>query len=300
MTHSKESAPTTGGLFMAMASVQSNAARPQPSHVDYASSYAGETGELSRLRQHCEMLEKQLSKKHAQLCETQESLGLVQADFQTFALAASHDLQAPLRSITGFSQYLREEYEEDLDDVAKDYVQRIVASSNKMKNQLAGLSNFAKVSSQAAPFDAVCLVSAWETAVVKHEQKIKEHGIAIAQSTLPIVFGDRVQLETLFTNLIDNCINFRGTQSPEVNVSAKKQDKKWIITIEDNGIGIPVDRLDCVFKIFRHLDSDKSHRGVGLTVCRRIVERHSGRIYFCSQKRNGSKCVIELPAWSPP
>lgn len=287
-------------MSMPLANAQSDATQPKHSWAPSASSFASETGELSQLQRHCEMLEKKLSEKHAQLCETQESLGLVQADFQTFALATSHDLQAPLRSIAGFSQYLKEEYESNLDDVAKDYIQRIVSSSSKMKNQLAGLSNFAKVSSQAAPFDAVCLVSAWEAAEVKHEDEIREHGVIVTQSTLPIVFGDRVQLETLFTNLIDNCIKFRGTQPPEIHVSAKKKDKKWIIEIEDNGIGIPLEQLDCVFKIFRHLNSDQSHRGVGLTVCRRIVERHSGRIYFCPQKRNGSKCTIELPAWSPP
>lgn len=265
-----------------------------------AASYDGEMQELAQLQQYCEMLEKKLSEKHVQLCETQESLGLVQADFQTFALAASHDLQAPLRSITGFSQYLKEEYESNLDELANDYINRIVASSSKMKSQLAGLSNFAKVSSQAAPFSAVCLNSVWETAVVKHEHRIKELGIAVDAAPLPIIFGDRVQLETLFANLIDNCIKFRGAEPTKVTVSAKKTEKKWVVAIEDNGIGIPLDQLDCVFKIFRHLDSEQSHRGVGLTVCRRIAERHTGRIYFCSQKRNGCKCIVELPAWSPP
>jgi light-regulated signal transduction histidine kinase (bacteriophytochrome) len=115
------------------------------------------------------MLQRKLSEKHVQLCETRASLGLIQAEFQTFALATSHDLQAPLRSITGFSHYLKEDYRGTLDKVANDYIDRIVSSAAKMKDQLAGLSNFAKVSSQAAPFEAVCLNAVLESAIAKHD-----------------------------------------------------------------------------------------------------------------------------------
>lgn len=245
----------------------------------------------------CELLEQQLAASNEQLKANQEDQQRTAKAMQEFVNTVSHDLQTPLRAISGFSQFLKEEYQEQLDCTANDYVDRVVDGAARMEQLIKGLVIYSRVATKTAAFEMVCLKEIVEEVLEKLRDQIDDAGAAVTANPLPAVWGDRAQLTLLMQNLIDNCLKFRSSSKATVHISAEKTSRDWTIAVKDNGIGVHKDHHECVFEIFRRLHSQPAHlgAGAGLAICRRIVDRHSGKIWLRSDDEAGCTFCFTIP-----
>ena len=257
-----------------------------------------EVVENEQLESTCTSLRQQLKERTDQLQLAREGLTKGNLEFQEFADAVSHDLQTPLRAISGFSQFLQEEYQGQLDEIADGYLDQVVDGASRMEQLIKGLVQFSRVTSKAMPFELVSLNEVFEEALIGLHQRIESAGAVVRVDDLPVISGDRAQLTLLFQNLIENGLIFNKSQPPSIRVQAEKQATHWAITVSDNGIGIAKKHLDCVFAIFRRLHAKGQYEGVGvgLAVCRRIAERHLGQFWLSSEEGVGTAASIRLPA----
>ena len=229
---------------------------------------------------------------------TQE-LSTANKDLQQFAYVASHDLQEPLRMVTSFVQLLAERYKGKLDKDADEFIGFAVDGATRMQALIEGLLDYSRVGTRGkefAPTDS-------ETALQQAEQNLKvaieESGAEITHDPLPTVPGDDVQLTELLQNLIANAIKFhRADEPPRIHVSAEQQHGEWVFSVKDNGIGIESRHVDRLFKVFSRLHAPDEYpgTGIGLAVCKRIVERHGGRIWVESEPGKGSTFYFTIPA----
>ena len=250
-----------------------------------------------QLRLRCETLERQLAEKSSELISVEENLKQSNEGFQQFANAVSHDLQTPLRAISGFSGFLQEEYQHQLDDTASGYITRVVDGGNRMKQLIEGLVLFSRVTSKAAPFEKVNLNEVVGNILAVNQNRICELNAVVTADPLPTVLGDRTQLTLVLQNLIENGLKFRSDAPPVVHVSVKQNSQELTFSVRDNGIGIDKGHHKSVFAIFRRLDVSQEYEGVGagLAICRRVVERHSGQIWCDSKLDNGSTFFFTIP-----
>jgi PAS domain S-box-containing protein len=221
-------------------------------------------------------------------------------ELKQFAYVASHDLQSPLRSISGFVQLLKMDYAEKLDDQARDYIRRTVQSIAQMQALIRDLLLYSCVESRSRPFVPVPLVDVFRDSVSLLESSIRDAGGQVTCGELPVVLGDASQLAQLMQNLIGNGLKYHGTEPPHVHVSAEPGIAKneWIISVRDNGIGIDPKYFGRIFEIFKRLHDQKEYpgTGIGLAVCRRVVERHGGAIWVESEAGRGSNFCFTIPA----
>ncbi len=227
------------------------------------------------------------------------SLSLAQSnrELQSFAYAASHDLREPLRTISGFLELLAIDYGDRLDSKAKDYITRSVDASNRLHLMIDDLLSFSRLETRKRPFIRVDLNEILKTALRDLDKTITEHGAKIEPGHLPEVMADDQQMAIVFRNLIDNAIKFHRDNHPEVRIKAQKRDDEWWIGVGDNGIGIDPSNQSKIFNMFSRLHSWKEYpgTGIGLAMCRKIVERHGGRIWVESEKGKGSTFYFSLP-----
>lgn len=217
-------------------------------------------------------------------------------DLQRFASVAAHDLQEPLRTIVVFSQLLVKQYRNALDSEAQEILDLIIQGGLRMQDLIHGLLNYGQVSGPfvAAPADAA---AALEAAITDLRTKIDETGAAVTYDTLPVLLGEPSLLTRLFQNLLSNALKYRGPRPPCIHVSAQRRDSEWVISVQDNGIGIDPKYQDRIFGLFQRLHTHEyPGTGLGLATCRRIVERLGGRIWVESQPGKGSKFSFTLPA----
>jgi light-regulated signal transduction histidine kinase (bacteriophytochrome) len=233
-----------------------------------------------------------------ELRRSNEALEESNLELQQFAYIASHDLQTPLRSIGGFAEFLRRDYQGKLDGDADVYLSRIVDGVKRMHTLVNDLLSYSRVESQSRPFGEVALQESFEDPRHMLEASIKEVGCEVTCDPLPTVCGDPSQLAQLLQNLIGNGVKYHSQQSPRVHVSAQWQGDRWLVSVADNGIGIPENQCEKVFEIFKRLHSQDAYpgTGIGLAVCRRIVHRHGGKIWVESQPGKGSTFYCTLPA----
>jgi PAS domain S-box-containing protein len=236
-----------------------------------------------------------------QLRKSNEALEESNLELRQFAFVASHDLQTPLRSISGFAQCLFEDYNRKLDDKANDYLGRIVKSVSRMQTLVDDLLSYSRVESRSQPFGDVSLEEACQDALTMLEGSIQDVGCRISMGTLPNVRGDRTQLMQLMQNLIGNAVKYHAEKDPEVHIDARRHEDRWLISVRDNGIGIPANQLERVFEIFARLHNQQAYpgTGIGLAVCRRIVLRHGGKIWVESEPGQGSTFFFTLPVMAP-
>ena len=241
-------------------------------------------------------LQQQLDQRTAQLLATEEQLMNCNRDFQEFASAVSHDLQAPLRAIAGFSSYLQEEYGSALDDTADEYINQVVGSASRMRQLIDGLVQFSRVSSRGLPLTKLSLNDVLEDALAELQNESNCQNVVIEYGDLPGVVGDYQQLVALFKHLIQNGITFNESENPEVSIRAQRVDGNCVVFVEDNGMGIAEKDLENVFSIFRRLHTREQFDGVGagLAICRRIARRHGGQIELDSKQGVGTTAVITL------
>lgn len=237
-----------------------------------------------------EMVTNLLVRKRAQLRlqEQNETLARANAELarsnqelQQFAYIASHDLQEPLRAIGGFSGLLARRYRDQLDDQAREYLSFLTDAATRMQRMIVDLLDYSRLGHEPRPFQPVKLRDSLDAALNLLQAAVTELGANIEIGTLPVLQGDGQQLTQLFQNLVGNALKFHGEAPPQVAIAAQRQGPEWIVTVRDNGIGIDPEKAADVFQIFRRLHAQEQYpgTGIGLAVCKRIVERHRGRIW---------------------
>jgi len=218
-------------------------------------------------------------------------------DLQQFAFAASHDLQEPLRAMAGCAQILESEYRGRLDADADELIEHMVDGAKRMQQLIEDLLSFSRVGTHGDAFGTVSLRTALADALRNVQQAVEESGAEVTVDQLPTITADQFQLTQLFQNLVGNAIKYRSATAPRVSVRAERRDGLWEIAVRDNGIGIPVEARERVFQIFQrlHTRTDYPGTGVGLALCRRIVERHGGRIWIAPTDGAGTEFRFTLP-----
>lgn len=219
-------------------------------------------------------------------------------DLTSFAYAASHDLQEPLRAVAGCLQILQKRSGDKFSEEDKKLFQMAVDGARRMQRLVTDLLAYSRLNTESNVRKPVDSAEELKEAILRLDDRIKrENAIVTVQGKLPIVNFSSSQLTTVFQNLIGNAIKFRGVEAPKVDVSVKKGDNDdWIFTVSDNGIGIGVEYLEDIFTIFARLHTQDSYEGsgIGLAVCRKIIERHGGRIWVESDEGKGSKFTFNL------
>ncbi len=241
---------------------------------------------------------RELKRAQEELSKTAESLASSNEALEQFAYVASHDLREPLRTVSTYLQFLDRKYSGKLDSDAKEYMAHAVDGSNRMQMLLVDLLDYSRVTSRGKPFQPTSGERIFEQATTNLKVLIEETKARVTHDyPLPTVVVDEVQIVRLVQNLIDNAIKFRGDKHPRVHVSAKRSGEDWVFTIADNGIGIPIAYTKNIFEMFRRVHSEAKYpgTGMGLAVCKKIVERHGGRIWVKSTPGKGSRFFFTIP-----
>jgi light-regulated signal transduction histidine kinase (bacteriophytochrome) len=239
------------------------------------------------------------ARKQAQetLRRTADELARSNTDLQQFASVVSHDLQEPLRTVGGFVQLLQKKYKNQLDAEADQFIEFAVDGAKRMETLIRDLLAYARVGSrglEVAPTDAAV---ALRQAINNLSTSIQETAAEITHGKLPTVRADAGQLVQLFQNLIGNALKFHGEAPPKIHIDACRKDNHWQFSVRDNGIGIAPESLDRIFLIFERLHARTQYpgTGIGLAICKRIVDRHGGRIWVESQPGQGATFSFTLP-----
>jgi signal transduction histidine kinase len=230
-----------------------------------------------------------------------EELKRSNEELERFAFLASHDLQQPLRTVSGFVQLLERQYGEQLDAAAREYVDHALRGTKQMGTLIDDLLAYSRVSRDDRPLAPVPLDDAWDAAVDQLSATIESSDAKVRRGALPVVDGDRGQLVQVFANLIGNAVKYRGDETPEVQADARRVNGVWEIAVQDNGIGIDPRDHDRIFEMFRrlHTEDEFEGTGVGLALAKRIVERHGGHIWVEPGDDGGSRFCFTLPDAAP-
>jgi PAS domain S-box-containing protein len=237
---------------------------------------------------------------------TEEALARSNADLERFAYVVSHDLREPLRAVSHFLELLDQRYAGQLDEKAQTFIGYAVDGAERMGKLIDGLLAYAQVSSrpEIGPTDCEALFA---QVTADLELAIEEHGAVVTHDPLPTVPVDPVQMRQLLQNLIDNGIKFHATDPPRVHVSARQRTvsslesggttHEWLFSVRDNGIGIDPEQQERIFAIFQRLHTPEEFPGVGigLAICKRIVDRHDGQMWVESTPNAGSTFYFTLP-----
>ncbi|QCS44266.1 PAS domain S-box protein [Natrinema versiforme] len=236
-----------------------------------------------------------------QLNETVSDLEASNERLEQFAYAASHDLQEPLRMVSSYLQLIEGRYADDLDADGREFIEYAVDGADRMRDMIDGLLEYSRIDSQGDPFEPVDLDAVLEDVLTDLQVMIDRQDAEITAASLPEVTGDSRQLRQLFQNLLSNAIEYSGDEPPRVRVSAERSGRNWEISVRDEGIGIDPDDQDRVFRVFQRLHSREEYdgTGIGLALCRRIVERHGGRIWVDSEPGEGSTFSFTIPVEAP-
>jgi signal transduction histidine kinase len=226
-----------------------------------------------------------------------EELQRSNAELGQFAYISSHDLQEPLRTIAGYLQLIERRYKGKLDKDADEFIDFAVGGAHRLQSIINDLLQFSRVGTRGKPFVRVDVNTIIQDVVESMQNTIENSGAEINYSDLPIIYADSNQLRQLFQNLISNSIKFRKGEPPEIRITATRQEDKWLFTIYDNGIGISAEYYDKIFIAFKRLHTQDKYpgTGIGLAICRKIVERHGGRIWVESITDKGSTFYFTIP-----
>lgn len=249
------------------------------------------------LRRANEELESRIEKRTAELTRSNAALERSNLELQQFAYVAAHDLQTPLRSITGFSQLLYRNYHGRLDAQAEDWLNRLVSASQRMYELIRDVLAYSRVDSRGSALQPTNFSRLFDDVVASLADTIHEARAQVTRDDLPVVMADPSQMAQVLQNLIDNGIKYHGPESPRIHVSAGKRDGEWVFSVRDNGIGIAEKHWERVFDIFHRLHTQQQYpgTGIGLAVCRRVIHRHGGRIWIESEPGRGSTVYFTLP-----
>jgi len=219
------------------------------------------------------------------------------AELQQFAYVASHDLQEPLRMVASYVQLLERRYHDILDDDARDFIEFASDGASRMQLMIDDLLEYSRVDTAGHAFSTTSTEKAMQIATINLKEAIEESGVEITHDPLPTIEADQSQIIQVLQNLLANSIKFRGQKKPLIHVSADQDDGEWIFSVSDNGIGIEEQYGDRIFTIFQRLHGREEYpgTGIGLAVCKRIMERHQGRIWFDSEPGSGTTFNFSIP-----
>lgn len=234
----------------------------------------------------------------ATILETNEALKRSNIELERFAYVASHDLQEPLRMVASFTQLLQKKYGDQLDETAREYIQFAFDGAQRMQQLIRDLLSYSRLGRQDIDESAVDVAALMARVTQTLQLAIDDSGARIECGELPVIRGDAGQLHRLLQNLIGNAIKYHGSDPPRIALYTEVRDGETVFCVRDNGIGIDVGQSDRVFEIFQRLHSraDYPGTGIGLSVCKRIVERHGGRIWFEPAPGGGTVFCFTLAA----
>ncbi|HLL52485.1 MAG TPA: ATP-binding protein, partial [Myxococcaceae bacterium] len=209
-----------------------------------------------------------------------------------------HDLQEPLRMVASYTQLLSRRYKGKLDPDADEFIGFAVDGVTRMKRLIGDLLEYSRVGTRPQGLAALALDKPLQAAMANLRTALEESGAEVTSEPLPTVQGDEVQLEQLLQNLIGNALKFRGEGRPRVHISARREEREWVFGVRDNGIGIDPQFFQRIFVIFQRLHGKDEYpgTGIGLAICKKIVERHGGRIWVESTPGQGATFFFTLPA----
>ena len=237
-----------------------------------------------------ELAEKELARRVEELARSN-------AELERFAYVASHDLKEPLRMVTSYTKLLASRYEGKLDQDANDFIAFAVDGASRMEQLIHDLLSYSRAGERNNMSKFVNCEEALNDALENLKTAMDECRATVTHDPLPTVNGDTTQLIQVFQNLIGNGVKFRSDRSPSIHVSARQQGEEWLFCVQDNGIGIEAQYLDRIFVLFQRLHGREEYpgTGIGLAICKKIVETHGGRIWVESEFGKGSTFCFTLP-----
>jgi signal transduction histidine kinase len=246
--------------------------------------------EEKRLRDQRRQAEEELALKVAELARSN-------AELEQFAYVASHDLQEPLRMIANYTQLLAERYRGKLDEQADKYIAYSVDGAVRMQALIQDLLKFSRVGKQEIEHRTTDCRAVVEQALMNLQAAVLESRATVRWNSLPVLIADPSQLTQVFQNLIANAIKFHGPEAPVILINAEEKDHEWVLTVSDNGIGIPPENWQDIFVIFRrlHTRTEYGGNGIGLSICKKIIERHGGTLWVEAQPTPGCCFKFTLP-----
>ncbi len=238
---------------------------------------ATDVDDLKRAQVHLEHLAKELRRSNR--------------DLEQFASMVSHDLQQPLVVISGYLKLLKRKAGAQIDGETREYLDIASESAQHMQDMIRGMLDYARVGRSEKPLESVDLENVLDKVLHTLHDEIKQSSTTLTHDRLPSVWGDQMQLELVLQNLLGNAIKFRSTdRKPTIHVGVRREADRWLICVQDNGIGIDADHNERIFEVFQqsHAEGKYPGAGLGLAICKKIVERHGGRIWANSKPGEGS------------
>jgi signal transduction histidine kinase len=232
-----------------------------------------------------------------ELKKLSEELARSNADLKDFAYVASHDLKKPLQSIEGFVKLLARRYRGKLDDKADEFLEYIIDGAQRMQELIKDLLEYSQVGAKGEKLKFIDCSFVVGKAIGNLQAAIEESNAVVTYDELPTITANTSQMISLFQNLIDNAIKFRSEEAPRIHISAERKGKEWIFSIRDNGIGMDPNDSGRIFEMFQRLHGSTEYpgTGMGLAICKKIIERHGGRIWVESESGKGSTFYFTMP-----
>lgn len=243
------------------------------------------------------LAEEERRRAEEDLAERALELARSNQDLEQFAYVASHDLQAPLRMVASYVQLLAKRYQGKLDADADTYIRFAVQGAVRMQTLIQDLLAYARVGTGGRCVESVDTAALFDTVRATFQLTIEETGAMITQGELPVVIMDPAHLQQVFQNLLSNALKFRGQKPARVHVSARRGEQEWVFSIRDEGIGMEARHAERLFVLFQRLHTAEEYpgTGIGLAICKKIVERHGGRIWVESELGRGATFSFTIP-----
>lgn len=241
--------------------------------------------------------EAKLARANVELERQARELRRSNEDLQQFAYAASHDLQEPLRMISMYVQLLAQRYQGKLDLEADEFLGYIVEGANRLQDLILNLLEYSWVQTRGKPFTPIPCDELLAQILRALCIQIEETQAVVTSAPLPTVYADKTQLGQVLQNLLSNALKFHGTKPPRIHVAAKPNGREWLFSVQDQGIGLDPQFAERIFVIFQRLHTRREYpgTGLGLALCKKIIERHGGQIWVESQPGNGATFYFTLP-----
>ena len=218
-------------------------------------------------------------------------------ELEQFAYVSSHDLREPLRMIISFLQLLKDNYIDDLDQNANDFINYAIAGAKRMDMMINDLLEYSRIGSQEREFEYIQGEKILETVLLNLKPAIEDINAIITHDPLPLIYANEQQMIQLFQNLISNAIKYRGKDTPQIHISVKSVDDKYIFSVKDNGIGMDKKNLERIFTIFQRLHTQEEYKGtgIGLAISKKILQKHRGKIWAESELGKGTTFYFTIP-----
>ena len=239
----------------------------------------------------------ELKKAEEDLKHLSDELRRSNKDLLQFAYLAAHDLQAPLSVVDGYLRLIAKRYKDKLDREPNEFIDSTIDIVKGMSNLISDLLEYSKAGSKELHLESVDCSSVLNKAIHRLQESIKETKAVISHDDLPILFVDVSQTISLFQNLIGNALKYHDKEIPAIHISAQHMGNEWVFSVRDNGIGIAPDQVERIFEIFQRLHGQGKYpgTGIGLAICKRIMEQHGGRIWVESELGKGSIFYFTIP-----